>query len=293
VIELYYLSVPICVERVWGHEDLKKIFNCGSIKEPVGEIWILSGYPNFETKILKNGKTEIDINTFTKEIFGKEFPRFPLLIKLLKAKRWLSIQVHPDDKYAIEVENEPWGKNEAWYFLKCEENSRIINGIKVRSRQELMESIRERRIEDVLSFIEVAEGDLVYLRAGIVHALGPNTFVLEIQQTSDLTYRLYDWGSNRKLHIDKALDVIDFENPISEVMKLERKFSSPYFKISRLEIEGEVKGFSILFLLEDSTIDKDTLKKYNCVVIPPNEKANFNGKAIQFELGEFWKNILQ
>lgn len=291
VSKLYYLSVPICVERIWGHEDLKKIFSCQSTKRPIGEVWMLSGYPNFETKVLKNGKIEIDMNSLTKEIFKDRLPRFPLLIKLLKARRWLSIQVHPNDEYAIKAEDEPWGKNEAWYFLECKKGSKIVNGLKVNSKQELIEFIDKGKIEDVLNFSEVRKEDLVYLRAGIVHALGPDSLVLEVQQTSDLTYRLYDWGSNRELHISKALDVIDFDNPISEVIKLENKFSSPYFEISKLEHETEVEGFSVLFLLENSQVEDTVLKKYSCLILPPNEKIHFNGEAVKFDLGEFWKNF--
>ena len=289
---MYYLSIPICVERIWGHEDLKKLFNCDK-DEPIGEIWILSGYPDYETKLLKNGEEEVEIKELTQKIFGKSIPRFPLLIKLLKAKRWLSIQVHPNDEYAIKNENEPWGKNEAWYFLECDTETKIINGVSVKSKQELVDAIESGEIEKVLNFSKISKGDFIYLRAGTVHALGPGALTLEVQQTSDLTYRLYDWGSNRKLHLNKALDVIDFDNPVSEVVKLGDAFSSPYFKISKVGKESEIEGFSVLFLLEKSTIDGDPLNEYSCVVIPPDSMVHFEGSCIEFRLGEFWKKWIR
>jgi len=289
---LYYQSVPICVERVWGHDDLKKLFNCNK-PEPVGEIWILSGYPGHETKLLKNGKEEVKINEFTKEQFGTKIPRFPLLIKLLKAKRWLSIQVHPDDDYAIKEENEPWGKNEAWYFLECEQGARIINGINVESKSMMSKIVEKNEFEKVLNYAEIFEDGFIYLKAGIVHALGPGALTLEVQQTSDLTYRLYDWGSDRELHIKKALEVIDYKNPIAEVVKLEDTFSAPYFKVTKINKEAEINGFSILFTLNESIVDGNLLKKYSCAVVPFNSKANFKGSAVEFRLGEFWNSWLK
>lgn len=289
---MYYESIPICVERIWGHDDLKKLFNC-SERGPIGEIWILSGYPGYETKLLKNGKEEVEINEFTREQFGNKIPRFPLLIKLLKAKRWLSIQVHPDDEYAVKNENEPWGKNEAWYFLECERGAKIINGVNVESKAMMSKIAEKNEFEKVLNYTEVSNGDFIYLKAGVVHALGPGVLTLEVQQTSDLTYRLYDWGSNRKLHIEKALEVIDYKNPVAEVVKLKDTFLTPYFEVVKINKETKIEGFSILFALDESIIDGNLLKKYSCAVIPFNFKADFRGKAIEFRLGKYWNSWLK
>ncbi|MCL4251115.1 MAG: class I mannose-6-phosphate isomerase [Anaerolineae bacterium] len=145
---------------------------------------------------------------------------FPLLVKLLDAHQWLSIQDHPNDEQALALENEPRGKNEAWYFLSAEPGAKLVLGVKPgATREALAEAIRDNRLEAMVAFAEVQEDDSVFMAAGTVHALGPGLIIYEIQQSSDTTYRLYDWGragldgKPRELHIDKGLQVANLGAP--------------------------------------------------------------------------------
>jgi mannose-6-phosphate isomerase len=142
----------------------------------------------------------------------------PLLVKFLDANDWLSIQDHPNDEQARALEGEPRGKNEAWYMLAAEAGARLCIGVQPgASREVLAQAIREKRLEPLLVYAEVGQGDVLYMAAGTIHALGPGLLVYEIQQSSDTTYRLYDWGrmgldgKPRALHIDKGLQVANVD----------------------------------------------------------------------------------
>ncbi|WP_448374865.1 type I phosphomannose isomerase catalytic subunit [Fervidobacterium sp.] len=197
---------------VWGNHELNKKFNIET-KDPIGEIWLLSGHPLYET-LLEDGRT---INEFGRNIYSDKYPRFPLLIKLVSTNQWLSVQVHPDDLSAQTIENEPWGKSEAWYFLTDGEFA-VCEDIDM--MREYINSGKANRLDEILTFVKVKSGTFVNIPAGTVHALGPNSTVIEVQQSSDLTYRIYDWGRPRETHIEKAmkvaknisLDDIIFEN---------------------------------------------------------------------------------
>lgn len=155
--------------------------------------------------------------TKRKEIFGSKtenMERFPLLIKFIDAKDNLSVQVHPDDEYAIKHESDT-GKTEMWYVMDCEENAKIICGMKKTVKQEEIASIiREGKIREALNEVSIHKGDVIYIPSGTVHAILKGTLICEIQQNSNLTYRVYDWdrigkdGKPRQLHIEKAIDVI-------------------------------------------------------------------------------------
>lgn len=184
---------PFFRKMIWGNPELNKIFEIPG--EPIGEIWLVSGHP-FHTSLLDDGK---NINEFSEKLCGKKFERFPLLVKLISSSSWLSVQVHPDDDYAKSVENEPWGKNEAWYFLSdgtiaiCENPSLIED------------ALNNGDWNNVLRIEKIKAGTFVNIPAGTIHALGPNSTVIEVQQSSDLTYRIYDWGRERETHIKKGL----------------------------------------------------------------------------------------
>lgn len=133
---------------------------------------------------------------------------FPLLIKLIDAREWLSVQVHPDDAYAQHVEGDPYGKTEAWVVLDCDPGAQLIFGIDC-DVETLRREIPEGRLEQHLKKVDVQVGDVLYIPAGTVHAIGANMLIYEVQQSSDRTYRLYAWGRNAELHIEKSLDVIE------------------------------------------------------------------------------------
>lgn len=252
-------------EQVWGDFNLNKTF--GIKGNPIGEVWLLSGHPLYTTNI--NGKT---VNEASNELCGKEFKRFPLLIKLISTNAWLSLQVHPDDEYAQRVEGEPWGKSEAWYFLKdgeiaiCEDPTLIPQALK------------SGNWEKVIRKVKVKKGTFVYIPAGVIHALGPNSTIIEVQQSSDLTYRIYDWGRQRELHIEKALQVAKktkYENLLME------KISCEYFNMEEL-FEGYVDGFAV-------AVPKKIEKNFGAFLIPKGSKE-FVRDSIIITLGEFFLN---
>src|SRR5262249_52399588 len=143
------------------------------------------------------------------------------LIKFLDAQQWLSVQVHPDDELAAKLEGEPRGKTECWYVLDAVPGAQIVYGFaESMDAESFRKAIAERRVKDVLQYVSVAPGDFVFMPAGMVHALGPGLLIYELQQTSDITYRVYDWdrvgldGKPRELHLEKALACTRFEiNP--------------------------------------------------------------------------------
>lgn len=196
-------------------------------EECTAESWEISTNSNGETQIT-NGKyknktlTEIyNDKEIRKEIFGTKcinLEDFPLLIKFIDANDCLSVQVHPDNEYALKNENSQ-GKTEMWYILDCEEGAQIICGVKEGiSIEELKNSINENKITESLNYIDVHKGDAIYIPSGTIHALLGKTLVAEVQQNSNITYRVYDWGRTnkegkpRELHINKALEVIKTEN---------------------------------------------------------------------------------
>ena len=186
---------PLFFEKIWG---------C--------EYWIASAY---------KGASQKDFIA----AFGKDFP---LLVKVIQADERLSVQLHPDDKAAILLEGEGnRGKTECWYILDAAEGANLICGLKNGcSRRELREAIQENRLEDYLNIVPVCKGDFVFIPAGTVHAIGGGIRLLEVQQSSDITYRLYDWGRPRELHIEK---------PFS------RRFDCRYFSLETLSVRGKTE----------------------------------------------------
>ncbi|SHH20997.1 type I phosphomannose isomerase catalytic subunit [Thermosipho atlanticus] len=256
---------PFFRRMVWGNPKLNEIFQLDG--EPIGEIWLVSGHPLYTTEIA--GKK---INEVSDTLCGKKFNRFPLLVKLISSASWLSVQVHPDDEYARTVENEPWGKNEAWYFLTdgviaiCEDPSLISTAMK------------EGNWNEVLKIEKVSAGTFVNIPAGTIHALGPNSTVIEVQQSSDLTYRIYDWGRPRETHIKKALEVsksVKFEDLIVN------KINTKYFEMREVTREI-VDGFSII-------VPKEINKDFGARIISIGEKEEIEN-SILIKLGEFFLN---
>ncbi|MBQ3146050.1 MAG: class I mannose-6-phosphate isomerase [Clostridia bacterium] len=219
---------PIFKTAIWGGNNLSKIFNVNPPFEKVSEIWTASAHKNGETPITIGGDTKaLSLSQYyqdEKEIFGlncRKYKDFPLLIKWLDANDKLSVQVHPGDDYA-KKHYDSLGKTEAWYIVSAKPGAQIVYGLKPgTTKKALITAITENRIEDVLNFVPVKAGDVFFIPAGMVHALLDGVVVYEIQQSSDITYRLYDWnrvgadGNPRELHIQEALDVIDFDNNIN------------------------------------------------------------------------------
>ena len=207
--DLYPLLLqPQFHERVWGTRDLAPIYSREITGNPIGEAW-LTGDDCRVVNGPHSGRTLADLSrefgaSFLGEAVANQM-RFPLLIKFLFPKDKLSVQVHPDDEAAA-VMGQPCGKTECWYVLKAGAGARIGLGLKPGTgKAEVERAIREVRMEQLLNWIEVHAGDMIYVDAGTVHAIGPDSVIVETQQNSDTTYRLYDYGRPRELHLESGL----------------------------------------------------------------------------------------
>ncbi|MDY3724617.1 MAG: type I phosphomannose isomerase catalytic subunit [Candidatus Borkfalkiaceae bacterium] len=211
-----YKLVPEYKDYLWGGEKLKTDYGKQTDKTPCAESWELSLNPHGLTKV-EDGKTLAEV--LTPEKTGKnceKFEFFPVLIKFIDAKQNLSVQVHPSDDYALKYENS-YGKTESWYIVEAEEGAGIYCGFKRdTNKEEFLQSLASGEVEKLLNFIPVKKGDCYFIPSGTVHAIGAGCLILEIQQNSDLTYRVYDYnrrgadGKLRELHVDKAVKVINF-----------------------------------------------------------------------------------
>jgi mannose-6-phosphate isomerase len=252
---------PILKERIWGGTKLKTYLNKPINSEITGESWEISTVSN-DVSVIKNGLfkgkniNEL-IDLYPEEILGKIVyarfgKQFPLLFKYLDAREDLSIQLHPNDELA-KIRHNSFGKTEMWYVMQADENARLIVGFKEdSSREEYLEHVENKKLISLLNEIPVKKGDVFFLETGTIHAIGAGIVIAEIQQTSDVTYRIYDWdrvdanGNERELHTEFALDAINYKATSSkkEYKAIENKSTSlvdcPYFKTNIISLNGEL-----------------------------------------------------
>ncbi len=214
---------PAIKDNIWGGTRLSREFEMVSFADRQAEAWVLSCHGDGES-IIENtefkGRTLSDVLANEgKNYLGtncEKYEFFPLLIKLIDANDDLSIQVHPDDEYALRVEGE-YGKTEAWYIMDCDENSELIYGFKRDiTEEEFRKSIEENTLSDYVNRVKVKKGDVFFIEAGTLHAICKGILLAEVQQNSNTTYRVYDYGrlqngKPRELHIEKAIDVTKLE----------------------------------------------------------------------------------
>jgi mannose-6-phosphate isomerase len=262
-IKIYPLQFePILKERIWGGEKLKTVLNKPIVSKITGESWELSTVEG-DISIVANGELKgksltelIDeqpneiLGTSVYNRFGKQFP---LLFKYLDAREDLSIQVHPNDQLAKERHNS-FGKTEMWYVMQADADARIIVGFKEdSSKEEYLENLNNKTLVSILDDVKAKAGDVFFLETGTVHAIGAGLVVAEIQQTSDITYRLYDFdrvdaqGNKRELHVDLALDAINYKK-VDTYKKYEKTINEsnvvvdcPYFTTNFIPLNGVVK----------------------------------------------------
>ncbi|MBA2874378.1 mannose-6-phosphate isomerase, class I [Thermaerobacillus caldiproteolyticus] len=248
---------PIFQERIWGGTKLAQQFGYDIPSERTGECWAVSAHPNGQT-FVKNGPFEgMPLGQLWDEhrdLFG-HFPseHFPLLTKILDANADLSVQVHPDDTYAREHENGELGKTECWYIIDCKKDAELVYGHNAKTKTELKEMMDNGQWDKLLRKVKIKPGDFFYVPSGTIHALCEGTLVLETQQSSDTTYRVYDYdrvdekGNKRELHLEKALDVITVPHTDAysqpHVVKYDGTtittfIESDYFTVQKWNIEG-------------------------------------------------------
>ena len=209
-------------EKIWGGTKLRDEFGYEIPSDKVGEYWAISAHPNGVSSI-KNGRyagQKLDkLYAEHRELFGnRPEPVFPLLTKILDANDWLSVQVHPDDAYGLKHEGE-LGKTECWYVIAADDDAEIIYGHHAKTKEELREQIEAKNWDQLLTKVKVKAGDFFYVPSGTMHAIGSGILILETQQSSDTTYRVYDFdrkddaGNLRELHLEKSIDVLNIGEP--------------------------------------------------------------------------------
>lgn len=223
---MYILKLnPVFKDYLWGGTKLRDEYGFKSSLDKLAEGWMLSCHKDGENTVLNGefeGKTLTEVVKIHPEYLGKngnQFEYFPILIKLIDAKNDLSVQVHPDNEYAMRVENE-YGKTECWYILDCDDDAELIYGFnRTISSDEFKERIADNTFLETVNKVKVKKGDLFFIEAGTLHAIGKGILLTEIQQNSNTTYRVYDYGrlgadgKPRELHVEKAIDVTSCTPP--------------------------------------------------------------------------------
>ena len=264
---------PVFKTMIWGGNKLATEYGYTIPSDNTGECWAISAHRNGDCGIKNgeySGKTLSWLWDNHRELFGNvEGDVFPLLIKIIDAKADLSIQVHPDDAYASKHENGALGKTECWYILDADETGEIVIGHNAKDKQQLADMIREKRWKELIRLFPVKKGDFFQIEPGTVHAIKKGTMILETQQNSDITYRLYDYdrldnGKPRELHIDKSIDVIRCPhidkaargNRINNKdCEIEELISSEFYSVSRILVHGVQQFDPVLPFLNVSVIE--------------------------------------
>jgi mannose-6-phosphate isomerase len=300
-MKLYPLTFePIYKERIWGGTKLKEYLNKSFDGNTIGESWELSTVAN-DVSVVANGEfAGLNLNEliekYPTEILGsksieKYGLEFPLLFKFLDAKEDLSIQVHPNDELAKQRHNS-FGKTEMWYVMQADENARLVVGFKNKTnKKDYLKHLEEKTLVAILNETQVKKGDTFFLETGTVHAIGAGVLIAEIQQTSDVTYRLYDWdrvdanGKGRELHNDLAVEAINYQETKTKIQYKNKKNESvnlvdcPFFKTNILEVSGtynwkkKKESFTVFMCTEGSFVlvtpnSKSEFKKGDTVLIP-------------------------
>jgi len=269
--------IPILHERIWGGEKLHTLLGKKAVDKPIGESWEISTVPNSVSVVangnLKGKNLQELIDTYTSDLVGvKVFEKygtdFPLLVKFIDAKTDLSVQLHPNDMLAQKRHNS-FGKEEMWYIMQADLGSKLMFGFKEKlTKKVYLEHLKNNTLAEILHYENVKKGDIFHIPTGRVHAIGAGVLLAEIQQSSDVTYRLYDWdrknanGKTRELHTDLALDAIDFNLP--------KYFKTPYDLKPNLENKVvETSYFTTYVLVLDTKKEmrqnKDSFTIYMCI----------------------------
>ena len=307
------LLKPPVKDYLWGGTKLKTDYHFETDKAVAAEAWVLSCHKDGACTV-ENGELAGKTLPEALELWGASslgknaaaFPYFPLLIKLIDARDRLSVQVHPDDEYALKNEGE-FGKTEMWYVVDCEEGAQLIYGFNKKiSRSEFEERIKNNTLDEVMNYVPVKKGNVFFIKAGTLHAIGKGILIAEIQQNSNTTYRVSDYGrlgadgKPRELHVNKAVDVTVTDVPtipygnVGEVKAFdygtERQLAEcEYFNTLKLDLDGEKeinteKSFvSLLVLSEEITVKYDGGKvkaqKGGSILIPQGLKVLLSGIA--------------
>lgn len=317
-----FLLKPAGKDYLWGGQRLNDDYSKGINLDPLAETWECSTHPDGPSVVVSGIYKGLELRRVLEirpDYLGTH-PQglvesgLPVLVKFIDAKKDLSVQVHPSDEYAAKYEHGQLGKSEMWYVIDADPGAKLVYGFKTRvSKDQLRASIADGSIEKYLQYVPVHRGDVFFIKAGTVHAIGGGILLAEIQESSNLTYRLYDYnrvdknGQKRELHIEKALDVVNLQSsasPRQPIRKLQYKpgYASEligrckYFEVERVlintervrnmaEVQTGQESFNILLCIDGCAdlFGEGTLInifKGDCVFIPANsEPLKLHGKA--------------
>lgn len=281
---------PILFEKVWGGRILGIMYNKNNFN--LGECWGISGLES-QSNIIESGKfsgkTLHYIYQNNRELFGNyKSDEFPILVKYIDAEKDLSIQVHPNDEYARKYENSN-GKEEYWYILRTKNNSKIIIGHSANSKDEIKNSLKEDTILDKVNIHDIKDDDYFYVPSGTLHSICSGTFLLEVSQSSDITYRLYDYKrlsniKERELNVDKALDVINIPDT-SLIEKHRNKYFTFDIKINQgSKIEKSHKYGDYISIIEgEGFFGNYRIKAGDFLMVSSNQKYRIEG-SLKYQL---------
>lgn len=290
--EILFLE-PVCTHNVWGGTRLREEYGYPVEGDDIGECWGISAHPNGDGTIKYGAFAGMKLSEVWEthpDVFGNTgYDRFPLMTKIIDARDDLSIQVHPDDAYAGEYENGSLGKTECWYILDCPKDATLVIGHNARTREELADMIHTGRWNELIREIPVKKGDFLQIDPGTIHAIKGGFQILETQQNSDITYRVYDYdrlsgGKPRELQVEKGIDVITvpaktIEESVSSAAGLPENqmntlYSCKYYDIFKLDVNGRMTflqeyPFLLCSVLEgDGVVNGSPVKKGDHFILP-------------------------
>ena len=285
---------PVLHEKIWGGTELRDQFGYAIPSDHTGECWAISGHPNGDCRVTNpefGGQTLGQLFRTRRELFGN-IPGdvFPLLVKIIDARQDLSIQVHPDDAYAKVHENGSLGKTECWYVLDSKPGTTVIIGHNAGTREEIRQMVAEGKWNQLLRQVPLRKGDFFQINPGCLHALKGGSLILETQQSSDVTYRFYDYdrlenGKKRELHIEKSLDVTtvpfvpDRTVPETETVgdaEITHLVTCPFYSVYRAVLHGaagltfRAPFVNVSIIGGEGTLDGEPVKKGDHMVLTAN-----------------------
>ena len=285
---------PVLHEKIWGGTELRDQFGYAIPSDHTGECWAISGHPNGDCRVTNpefGGQTLGQLFRTRRELFGN-IPGdvFPLLVKIIDARQDLSIQVHPDDAYAKVHENGSLGKTECWYVLDSKPGTTVIIGHNAGTREEMRQMVAEGKWNRLLRQVPLRRGDFFQINPGCLHALKGGSLILETQQSSDVTYRFYDYdrlenGKKRELHIEKSLDVTtvpfvpDRTVPETETVgdaEITHLVTCPFYSVYRAVLHGaagltfRAPFVNVSIIGGEGTLDGEPVKKGDHMVLTAN-----------------------
>ncbi len=291
-MEIIFLK-PILKEMIWGGARLRE-FGYEIPSDKTGECWAISAHPNGDCVVSGgkyDGKKLSELWSENKELFGNaKGDRFPLLIKIIDADDDLSIQVHPDDTYANANENGSLGKTECWYVLDCKDDATIVIGHNAKDKGELEDMINNHKFKELIREVSVKKGDFFQIEPGCLHAIKSGTLILETQQSSDITYRVYDYdrlqnGKPRQLHIKESIDVIsapfteektDRNITKGENITREKLVACEFYTVEKIDVAGnstidQPYDFMNVSIIDGKgTVDGVSVEKGTHFIVPAN-----------------------